>query len=126
MQFEVADFEMAYNAFPRRPTLSKFMAMTYYAYLVLKMPVLNGGISIKGDVKRAYDYDTESCKTTDMLMASAELTELKKALAKDHSYPIMPEAKTSIHLEYTLSKTILLSPGEPSMVAHVGNSLDLK
>jgi hypothetical protein len=57
MQFEVADFETTYNAFLGRPTLTKFMAIPHYTYLVLKMSDPNGLISIKGDVKHAYDYD---------------------------------------------------------------------
>jgi hypothetical protein len=57
MQFEVADFETTYNAFLGRPTLTKFMAIPHYTYLVLKMLDPNGLISIKGDVKHAYDYD---------------------------------------------------------------------
>jgi hypothetical protein len=57
MQFEVADFEMAYNAFLGSPVLNKFMAIPHYAYLVLKMLGSNGVISIKGDVKQAYYCD---------------------------------------------------------------------
>jgi hypothetical protein len=57
MQFEVADFEMAYNAFLRRLALTKFIMIPYYTYLVLKMPEPNGVIFIKGDVKCAYDCD---------------------------------------------------------------------
>jgi hypothetical protein len=60
LQFEVADFEMAYNVFLGRPGLTKFMVVPHYAYLLLKMPELHGVISIRGDVKRACDYDTES------------------------------------------------------------------
>jgi hypothetical protein len=51
-----------------------------------------------------------------MLLASAKLQELKKALAKSHPDPVMPEAKTfklSIQLEDTLSKMIPLFLGEP-------------
>jgi hypothetical protein len=51
-----------------------------------------------------------------MLLASAKLQELKKALAKSHPDPVMPKAKTfklSIQLEDTLSKMIPLFPGEP-------------
>jgi hypothetical protein len=51
MQFEVAYFETTYIAFLGRPTLTKFMAIPHYAYLVLKMLDPNGVISIKGDVK---------------------------------------------------------------------------
>jgi hypothetical protein len=40
LQFEVANFEIAYNAFLGRLTLTKFMAIPHYAYLVLKIPGL--------------------------------------------------------------------------------------
>jgi hypothetical protein len=36
-----------------------FMAIPYYVYLVLKMPGLHGIISIRGDIKRAFDCDRE-------------------------------------------------------------------
>jgi hypothetical protein len=60
IQFEVADFETAYNAFLGQLALSKFMVVPHYAYLVLKMPGPRGVISIRGDVKQAFDYDRES------------------------------------------------------------------
>jgi hypothetical protein len=41
-----------------------------------------GIISIKGDIKRAFDYDRESSETADRVIMSAELQELKKALAE--------------------------------------------
>jgi hypothetical protein len=129
MQFEVVDFETTYNAFLGRPILTKFMAVPHYAYLVMKMPGPNGIISIRGDVKHAYDYDRESCETADRLLASTELQELKMALAESHPDPIMPEAKTSkvsIQLKDNLSKTVPLSLDELSKVTHVGNSLDPK
>jgi hypothetical protein len=37
LQFEVADFEIECNAFLGWLALTKFMAIPYYAYLVLKM-----------------------------------------------------------------------------------------
>jgi hypothetical protein len=58
------------------------MVMPLYAYLVLKVSDPNGVISIKGDIKQAYDCDRESCEMADALLASAELQDLKKALAK--------------------------------------------
>jgi hypothetical protein len=59
-----------------------FMAIPHYAFLVLKMPGLHGVISIRGDIKRAFDCDRESCETADRLLASIELQELKQALAE--------------------------------------------
>jgi hypothetical protein len=114
-----------------QPTPSKFMAIPHYAYLVLMMPWLCGIISIRGDVKRAFNCDRESCETCDILLASVELQELTQALAESPPpplVPVMPEAtsKTFIQLEDTLSKTIPLSTKEPSKVAHMGNSLDPK
>jgi hypothetical protein len=130
IQFEVANFETAYNSFLGRPALSKFMAIPHYTYLVLKMPGPCGVISIRGDVKQAFDYDRESCEIADRLIASAELQELKQALA-DPPPPdsVMPEARTSkasIQQKDTLSKMIMLSTEEPSKVFHVGNNLDPK
>jgi hypothetical protein len=82
IQFEVADFETAYNAFLGRPVLTKFMVILHYAYLVLKMSGPRGVISIRGDDKRAYDCDKESCEMANRLAAFTELQELKEALAE--------------------------------------------
>jgi hypothetical protein len=82
MQFEVADFETTYNAFLGRSTLIKFMAIPHYAYLVLKMAGPNIIISIKGDVKRSYDCERESCETADRIITPAKLQEVKKALVE--------------------------------------------
>jgi hypothetical protein len=86
---------MSYTAFLGRPTLSKFMAIRHYTYLVLKMPGPCGVISIRGDIKRAFDYDRESCETADRLTTSVELQDLKQALAKSPLNPVMLKAKTS-------------------------------
>jgi hypothetical protein len=73
IQFEVANFETMYNAFLGQSVLTKFMAILHYAYLVLKMPGPCGVISIREDVKRAYNCDKEIYETADRLAASAEL-----------------------------------------------------
>jgi hypothetical protein len=65
-----------------RPTLSKFMEIPYYGYVVLKMPGPRDIISIRGYVKQAFDCERESCETTDRLKSSVELQELKLALAE--------------------------------------------
>jgi hypothetical protein len=82
LQFEVADFETSYNAFLGQPTLTKFMAIPHYAYLAIKMPRPHSVISVRGDIKRAYDCSRESCETADRITTSAELQELNKALAE--------------------------------------------
>jgi hypothetical protein len=131
IQFEVADFETAYNAFLGWPAFTKFMAIPHYAYLVLKVPGLHGVISIRGDVKRAYDCDKRSCEMADRLTASVELWELKESLAESppHPYPVIPDSKASkmsIQPEDMLNKQVPLSTEEPSKVAHIGSTLDPK
>jgi hypothetical protein len=57
IQFEVDDLEMAYDTFLGQPTLSKFLVIMHYTYSVLKMLGPYGVISIRGDIKRAFDYE---------------------------------------------------------------------
>jgi hypothetical protein len=105
------------------------MAIPHYAYLVLKIPGQCGVISIRGDVKRAYDCDKESYEMADRLTASVELRHLKESLARSPPNPVMPDSKTSkvsIQPEDTLSKQVPLSTEEPSKVSHIGNTLDPK
>jgi hypothetical protein len=131
LQFEVADFEIAYNDFSGRPALSKFMAIPHYAFLILKMPRTCGVISIREDIKQSFNCVKERCETVDRFTASTELNDLKQVFVNSPppSDLVMPEAKTSktsIQPEDTISKIIPLSTEEPSKVAHVGKNLDPK
>jgi hypothetical protein len=87
VQFKVTDFETTYNAFIRRLTLTKFMTIPHYAYLILKMSGPKWSHLHQGDVKRAYNCDRESCEMGDMLLSSVELQDLKKALAESLQTP---------------------------------------
>ena len=49
--FDVADFDLRYNAILGRPSLAKFMASTHYAYMVVKMPSPQGPITVPIDMK---------------------------------------------------------------------------
>ena len=43
VNFLIVDFNTVYHAILGRPTLAKFMAMPHYTYMVLKMPMEQGG-----------------------------------------------------------------------------------
>jgi hypothetical protein len=60
IKFEVADFKTSYHAILGRPAIAKFMAVPHYTYLVLKMPSLAGVLSLQGDLKISFDYDTKA------------------------------------------------------------------
>jgi hypothetical protein len=129
MQFEVSDFEMTYNTFLRTPALSKFMAIPHYSYLVLRMLSPNGVISIKGDVKQAYDCDRERCEMAYAFLASIKLQNLNKVRVESPPDPIMLEAKTSklsIQPQDKMNKTIQLFTSDHSKVTHIKNNLDPK
>jgi hypothetical protein len=47
--FDVAEVSLPFNAILGRPALYRFMAVTHYGYLVLKMPTPDGVLRIRGD-----------------------------------------------------------------------------
>ena len=56
----VADFNMAYHAILGRPALTKFMAVPHYTYLVLKMLMEQGVLSLRVNLDVAYNCEKES------------------------------------------------------------------
>ena len=51
--FDMADIDLPYNAIIDRPDINKFMAVPYYAYLMLKIPVPKGVIMERVDAVKA-------------------------------------------------------------------------
>jgi hypothetical protein len=49
VQFDVAEVNHPFNAIIGRPALYRFMAITHYRYLVLKMSSLTGVLTVRGD-----------------------------------------------------------------------------
>jgi hypothetical protein len=60
VNFVVADFEGTYNAILGRPAITKFMAVPYYRYLVLKMPMEKDVLTLRGNVFVAYTCEEDS------------------------------------------------------------------
>jgi hypothetical protein len=58
LMFEVADFRSSYHAILRRPMLTKFMAIPHHTYLIMKMPALNGILSVLGDIMVSYNCES--------------------------------------------------------------------
>jgi hypothetical protein len=84
VKFEVADFETSYHAILDRPAIAKFMAVTHYTYLVLKMPSPAGVLSLQGDLKISFDCDTEAVElaaTNQVPNAMLEIYAASKKLA---------------------------------------------
>ena len=74
IKFEVADFDSSYHAILRCLALAKFMAIPHYPYLLLKMPGPNGVLSLRSDLKRAFDCDVQAIQ----IAAKAQATNSRK------------------------------------------------
>jgi hypothetical protein len=81
IKFEVVDFETSYHAILGRPTLAKFMAIPHYPYLLLKMPGPNGVLSLRGDLKRAFDCDVQAIQIVAKAQAASEREEIATVAA---------------------------------------------
>jgi hypothetical protein len=58
--FVVVDFVGNYHAILGRPMIIKFMAVPHYRYLVLKMPMEKGVLTLKDNVFVAYTCEEDS------------------------------------------------------------------
>jgi hypothetical protein len=84
IKFEMADFDSSYHAILGRSALAKFIAVPHYVYLLLKMPGKTGVLTLRGDLKKSYDYDQEAIEhattsrvpepSAEVLAASLKLT----------------------------------------------------
>ena len=87
VNFVVVDFEGTYHAILCRPALTKFMAVPYYTYLVLKMPTKKGVLALKGNVYIAYTCEEESFKVAEASDLSVRMEQTKldaKKTPADH------------------------------------------
>jgi hypothetical protein len=131
VMFEVADFETSYRAILGRPAISKYMAVPHYTYLVLKMPSLEGVLSLQGDLKISFDCDTEAVElaaTNQVPNAMMEIYAASKKLApSEFDIPEKSNKANKPQLaEEVLVKTIDLGTSDSSKTTTIGVGLDPK
>ena len=128
VNFVVADFEGTYHAILGRPTLTKFMAIPHYRYLVLKMPTEKGVLTLRGNVYVAYTYEDDSFKIAeahDLSIRMAETTLDAKQTPADHLE--IPELEAPCkNIKSKEHKEIQLVDSDPSKMALIGANLDPK
>ena len=109
IKFEVADFESSYHAILGRPALAKFMAIPHYPYLLLKMPGPNGVLSLRSDLKRAFDCDVQAIQ----IAAKAQATNGRKEIAA------IAAELSSEELEILAKKPRILAPPKEADVKQI-------
>jgi hypothetical protein len=81
IQFEVTDFETSYHAILGRPALAKFMAIPHYPYLLLKMLGPHGILSLRRNLKRAFDCDIREIQIATKTQAADDREEITTVAA---------------------------------------------
>jgi hypothetical protein len=107
LTFKVADFRSPYHA--------KFMAITHHTYLIMKMPALNGILSVLGDIMVSYNCERTTVELSKDSVIKAATTVMVTQVAKiDQTTLQVPEQKrTSIALDPSpaVKKVCLGLPG---------------
>jgi hypothetical protein len=128
VNFVVADFDDTYHAILGRSTLTKFMAMPHYSYLVLKMPTEHDVLTLRGNVYTTYTYEEEGFKVAEATDLSICMEQTLIAATKtptDHlEIPELQAPRKSIKPKD--HKEIQLIDNDSSKTALIGANLDPK
>ncbi|XP_066374886.1 uncharacterized protein [Miscanthus floridulus] len=110
INFLVTDFNTAYHAIVGRLVLAKFMVVLHYMYLVLKMPIEQGVLSLLANLDVAYNYEKESFALVEVIpLEDLEIPTLEATRASTKSREF---------------KEVVLVPGDQSKTARIGANLD--
>jgi hypothetical protein len=94
LTFEVADLRSSYHAIFGRPMLAKFMAIPHHTYLIMKMPVPNGILSILGDIMVSYNCESATIELSkDSAIKAATTVMVPQAAKIDQTTLQVPEQK---------------------------------
>jgi hypothetical protein len=128
VNFMVVDFEGTYHAILGRPALTKFMAIPHYSYLVLKMPIEQGILTLRGNVYTAYTCEEESFKVAEAtdLSIHMEQTLVDASKISANQLEIPERLAPWKHIKSTEHKEIQLVDIDPSKTALIGANLDSK
>ena len=120
LTFEVVRFHRTYHAILGRPCYAKFMAIPNYTYLKLKMLGPYGVITISTSFQRTYECEVECCEHSVAIIASKELTAIRKEVAEE-----APDPKRSVRSFELVegTKEVLIDPsGSMGKVVRIGTT----
>jgi hypothetical protein len=124
LTFEVVGFRGTYHAVLGRPCYAKFMAVSNYTYLKLKMPGPNGVIIVGSTYRHAYECDVECLEYAEALAESEALIADLKCLSKE-----VPDAKRHAG-NFEPAEAVKSVPLDPSndtcRKVRIGSELDPK
>ena len=102
------------------------MAVPHYSYLVLKMPIEKGVLTVRGNVYITYTCEEESFKITEAIDLSIRMA---KTVAQATQFPQLPLPEQETPRKNSKSKEhkeVQLVDGSPEKTALIGANLDPK
>jgi hypothetical protein len=125
LTFEVVGFRGAYHAILGRPCYAKFMAVSNYTYLKMKMPGPKGVITVGSSIEHAFDCDVECVEHAEALALDEALVENLEKLVNEDLDSAAKHAGSFEAAEQT--KGVPLDPAAPEGKAlRVNSTLDPK
>jgi hypothetical protein len=125
LTFEVVGFRGAYHAILGQPCYAKFMAVTNYTYLKMKMPGPKGVIAVGSSIEHAFDCDVECVEHAEALTLDEALVANLEKLVNEDLDSAAKHAGSFEAAEQT--KEVPLDPTAPEGKAlRVSSSLDPK
>jgi hypothetical protein len=129
IKIEVADFKSSYHAILGRPALAKFMAILHYPYLLLKMLGPNGVLSLRGNLKCAFDCNVQAIQIAAKAQAANGREEIATVAAEMNSEELeIPAKRPSILAPPKEAdiKQIDLGTGDPSKTVTISAHFSAK
>jgi hypothetical protein len=123
------DFETLYHAILRRLALAKFMAIAHYPYLLLKMLGPHRILSLRGNLKRAFDCDIQAIQIVAKTKAADGREEITTVAAQINPKKLeIPTKKPCILIPQKEAdvKKIDLGTGDPEKTATIIAHLSTK
>jgi hypothetical protein len=126
LSFEVADFKSSYHAILGHPMLARFMAVSHYTYLVLKMPVPKGVLTVYGDLLISFKCDNmaQEISTTHACFGASVFMVAEAKKVDQSDLTVLEQKRTESALDATPStKKICLGLADPAKTVVIGDDL---
>ncbi|XP_066344061.1 uncharacterized protein [Miscanthus floridulus] len=128
INFYVVDLNTTYHFILGRPALAKFVAISHYAYLVLKMPSPTRVLVLWANLSITYACQTESLALTEAtdlsIQMSSMVNDAKTVLADDLEIPSLEPPRASTKSKET--KEVGLDLDNSTKTIKIGDHLDPK
>jgi hypothetical protein len=127
LTFEVANFCSSYHTILGRPMLAKFIAIPHHTYLIMKMPVPNGILSVLGDIMVSYNCESATVELSkeSAIKAAATVMVAQAAKIDQSTLEVLEQKRTSTALDPSPAvKKVFLGLPDASKEVVIGADLD--